>query len=256
MSYGNRSDEFWEIAISVNAAFKGLLGSMGQSGHICRSTVPVAAHLDVEQGWPATATAISTTLQGKVRAGDVVVVADKPIAAALRRIGPRAVLHEPDPKTIDRRELPALAAAWQQRLGFEVSELHMLLADEYGADQSTLGTDDPNLRAGELAGFISERAGVVVDVVISDTDTGLDVRRPLIGTLTIGATPIGATAGVNLYEAMRCAVAAEFQRGHDKGVPIVICKPADRRRRRDRQGQPRHYSGLLDAAREEGISHA
>ncbi len=93
-------------------------------------------------------------------------------------------------------------------------------------------------------------------MVVSDTDTGLDVLAPLIGTLTIGATPLGATAGLTLYECMRCACAAEFVRGHDKGIAIVVCRPAARCAKRARLGEHRGYAGMLDRHREGALTYA
>jgi hypothetical protein len=140
-------------------------------------------------------------------------------------------------------------------LGFEVDPVHLLLADEYGNDRSVLGADDHNRRSSELAAAILEVTGVHVDVVISDTDTGIDTQTFLIGTLTIAATPLGATAGVTVYEAMRCAVAAEFTRGHTRRIPVVRCVPADRRRGRARIGLARSYPGVIDAFREGGLGY-
>jgi hypothetical protein len=119
-----------------------------------------------------------------------------------------------------------------------------------------VGAADHNAACARLAAAITESGGKRVDVVVSDTDTGLDTRRPLIGTLTIAATPLGATAGLNLYEAMRCAVAAEFVRGHNRGIPVVLCIPAERRRGRPGVGLPRSYPGALDARREPGLTYA
>lgn len=252
---GQRPDWFWELAIAVNAAFKGLLGSMGESGHICASTEAVEGEVDTTSGWEAALRQLCGLVSSSVQDGDVVVVADKVVSAALGRTGPRQILIEPDPKTVPANRLPELAAQWSDQLGFEVSPKHLLLADELGHDQATLGTDDPNRRAGQIAAALREAYGVKVDVVISDTDTGLDTRSPIIGTLTIGATPIGATAGVNLYEAMRCAVAAEFVRGHRRRIPVVVCRPAQRRSVRADISELR-YAGFLDAAREKGLTHA
>ena len=251
-----RSEEFWELAIAMNAAIKGLLGSMGESGHICASVDAVGGEIDTALGWDTALAQIADLVSGRAHAGDVVVVADKVVASGLGRVGPRAVLEDPDPKTVSGDLLPDLATRWSKELGFEVSAQHLLLADEFGTDQSTLGTDDPNRRALEIAEAVLSRSGAKVDVVISDTDTGLDTRTPIIGTVTIGATPIGATAGVNLYEAMRCAVAAEFARGHFRRIPAVLCRPAQRRAGRPRVGDMRAYPGFLDAEREEGIAHA
>lgn len=247
---------YWELAVATNAALKGLLGAQCQSGHICARAVPVPIRLDLEKGWVQTKNAIAEALRGQVQRGDVLVVADKVIAAALGRIAPAEILSNPDPKTVGRDALPQLAARWERALGVPVKPVHLLLADEYGEDRATLGCDAPNRRAGELATAVREETGVAVDVVISDTDTGIDTRTPLIGTLTLGATPLGATRALNLYECMRCAVAAEFVRGHDRGIPVVRCVPAERRRQREDLGERRDYDGVLDASREPGIAHA
>lgn len=246
----------WELALAVNAAFKGLLAIGGQSGHICASVNPMSTQLDLSAGWDLVQDQIATSLPAETKTGDVVVVADKIVAVALGRVGPRDVIQHPDPKTIPPDQLAALAEYWASQLTFPVEWYHLLLADEYLVDSASLGTDAPNERSAELARTIKRRRNLTVDVIISDTDTGLDVRRPLIGIITIAATPLGATAGVNLYEAMRCAVAAEFSRGHTRGIPVVVCVPAERRRSRPRTGEQRPYPGLLDIAREDHIAHA
>jgi hypothetical protein len=249
-------DSRWGLALAINAAFKGLLASQGQSGHICARTVAVSVELDVESGWVATMSQATSAIAAEVHAGDVVVIADKVVAAALGRIAPRELISEPDPKTVPHSRLHSLAEQWQERLPFTVTPEHLLLADEYTDGHVTVGTDLPNLRAWELAAAVGRITGTAVDIVISDTDTGLDIRRPLIGVVTVGATPLGCTEGLNLYEAMRCAVAAEFTRGHTKRIPLVVCKPADRRRRREGMGQRKAYDGMLNAELEPRLAHA
>ncbi|MFZ1617772.1 MAG: hypothetical protein WAT41_10525 [Flavobacteriales bacterium] len=251
-----KDDYFWQLALAVNAAFKGLLASSGQSGHICAKTLSVCQTMDLSIGWEYLMQQIIEALPEDTSSGDVIVIPDKIVAISLKRIGPRSIILEPDPKTIDAVERSALAEIWSLKLGFQVDPKHLLLADEYGEDLVTLGVDNHNQRCYELASNIKKQLGLVVDVIISDTDTGLDVREPLIGTVTIAATPLGATNGVNIYEAMRCAVAAEFVRGHSRNIPIVICIPADRRRNRKGIGDSRTYSGMLDANRETFIAHA
>lgn len=252
----DEDERFWQLALAVNAAFKGLLGSMNQSGHICASVAPMKIHLELESGWDAVLGRIVHQL-GLMRIddGDVIVVADKVLAVALGRIAPRALLESPDPKTVDSSRLDALAHRWQLQLGFPVTPLHLMLADELGANMASLGCDNHNFRSHQIAAEIRQHLCRSVDVVISDTDTGLDTRTPLIGMVTIGATPLGATAGVNLYEAMRCAVAAEFARGHTKSIPVVVCRPADRRRQRSDIGS-RRYDGALHVQNESHIGHA
>jgi hypothetical protein len=251
-----RDEAFWELALAVNAAFKGILGAMGQSGHICARTIALEGRVAVECGWGAVKAHLAAQAARALHDGDVLVVAEKVVAAAEGWLGPRSILRDPDPKTVSADERKRLAERLSRELGFDVSPLHLLLADEYPGDRATLGAADHNRAAYELATELATHHARRVDVVISDTDTGLDVREPLIGTLTLAATPLGATAGVNLYEAMRCAVAAEFVRGHDRLIPAVICVPADRRRARTFIGEARGYPGALDARRESGIAHA
>ena len=249
----------WEIAIAVNAAFKGLLGALGQSGHVCQSATGIERMIDTSAGYSAVVAQISAAVSGKVEPGDTVVVADKVMSLAQGRIGPAQILTEPDPKTVDAHTREALAERWTEMCGFPITATQLLLADEYqgpdGSLSATLGCADHNGTAFDLAQAIVSDCGVAVDVVISDTDTGLDVRAPLIGTLTICATPLGATAGLQLYECMRCACAAEFVRGHSRNIPIVICRPARRCSKRAGLGEYRGYRGMLDGSRE-SLTHA
>jgi hypothetical protein len=249
----------WEIAIAVNAMVKGMLGAMGQSGHVCRRTIPLAVPLNLACGFLSLTNQVTDAVNGEILDGDIVVVADKVVGVAQGRTGPAEILSTPDPKTVDAATRARLAHTWEAVCGFPITPLHMLLADEYQDPRSgaraVLGCADHNAAAADLAAAIHRRTGRRVDVIISDTDTGLDVRAPLIGTVTFGATPLGATAGLTLYECMRCACAAEFERGHDKGVPIVVCRPAERCAKRDRIGEHRGYGGVLNADREGGLTY-
>lgn len=251
-----QNELFWQLSIAVNAAFKGLLGSMGQSGHICSKVLFVKKKMDIENGWENLMHQIIAALPSKTKDGDVIVIPDKIVAVSLKRTGPREIILSPDPKTVAVTKRIQIAKKWSKKLGFSITQKQLLLADEYKTDLVSLGVDDHNLRCFDLAELIWELKGIKVDVIISDTDTGLDVREPLIGTITIAASPLGATKGVNLYEAMRCAVAAEFVRGHNKMIPIVICIPAQRRKARPGIGKKRSYPGLLDVAKENSIAHA
>ena len=59
-----------------------------------------------------------------------------------------------------------------------------------------------------------------------------------------------------MYECMRVANAAEFVRGSSRGIPLVLCKPHPRRRRREGLGEHRGYAGRLDAKRERLLGYA
>jgi hypothetical protein len=255
MTPDDRDSNFWELALAVNAAFKGLLGSMGESGHVCARARSIARRIDPDTGWDAVRATLAGLVGDRIDEGDTIVIPDKIVAAAQGRLGPGRILRDPDPKTVDAGRRAVLAARYQEELGFPITPLHLLLADEYRDGQATLGALDHNGAAAELAADVARTSGRIVDVVVSDTDTGLDVRAPLIGCVTVAATPLGATAGLTLYEAMRCAVAAEFVRGHGRNIPIVICVPADRCRRRDDMGRPRSYAGALHISCEAGITY-
>jgi hypothetical protein len=249
----------WEIAVAVNAALKGMLGAMGQSGHVCQRAIPVEVYLDTGTGYRQVIAQAVEALRDVIQPGDTVVIADKVLAVAQDRICAAEVLHSPDPKTVGEAARETLAVTWAERCGFPVTALHLLLADEYEhptrGPLAVLGCADHNEAAHNLAEAIRESTGVVVDVVISDTDTGIDVRRPLIGTVTFGATPLGATGGLTIYECMRCACAAEFVRGHDRQIPLVVCRPARRCADRPEMGGYRGYPGVLDLANEGALTY-
>jgi len=96
------ADRFWELAIAVNAAFKGLLGSMGEIRSCLRarsaSRRGCGSAARLASGPVATLAKLASPL---VVSGDTVVIPDKIVAVAQGRIGPRRILREPDPKQID-----------------------------------------------------------------------------------------------------------------------------------------------------------
>lgn len=259
--HATRSDEFWEIAIAVNAALKGLLGHLGQSGHVCQRTAPIVQWLDTQHGTAGFVASCANAIRAAgVIDGDVVVVAEKPLALAQGRVAPRTVFEGLDPKKLDGDGRARLAQRVSEQTDLVVDGDELIRADWYvdaaGIPSVTLGSIEQNEFCAAVAAAVAIDGGPSIDVVVSDTDTGLDVRMPIIGTLTLGATPLGSTAGLTLYETMRCAVAAEFTRGHDLGIGIVWCTPADRCRDREGRGQPRGYGGMLDRNREAGLTYA
>src|SRR5438067_1364218 len=127
-SQADERELFWQLALAVNAAFKGLLGASGQSGHICSRVIPVAVSLDLAAGWESVRAQIAMSLPAETASGDVVVVADKVVAVALGRLAPRAIINNPDPKTVSADRLPELARHWSDELGFIIEPHHLLLA--------------------------------------------------------------------------------------------------------------------------------
>lgn len=249
-----------ELAQAVNAMVKGYMGSIGQSGQVAKYTVPIQVTLRPEEGCERLMAQIVDALRGVDLAdGDVLVTSEKIFAIAQGRLFPLRLLWQHDPKTTDRQGRQDLAAHLSRYVP-GVTEADLLLSDSLtdwpDGPSATLGVADPNRVAHDLARRIERDLEVVVDVVVSDTDTGLDVRENLVNCITIGATPLGATAGLVLYECMRVANAAEFVRGSSRGIPLVLCKPHPRRRRREGLGEHRGYDGRLDAKRERLLGYA
>jgi F420-0:gamma-glutamyl ligase len=246
------------LAQAANAVVKGIMGALGESGQVTESVDPVAVVLEPGRGYDALLDQIVGALAPPaIQDGDVVVVSEKVIAIAQRRLFPVELLYDNDPKTTDREGREELAALVADHVPHVAAD-DLICADVLSepAGLATAGVADPNGVAHDLAWLLEERHGVRCDVVVSDTDTGLDVGETLIGCPTLGATPLGATAGLVLYECMRVANAAEFVRGAHRGIPLVVCHPHARRLRREGLGQPRGYPGRLDAARERLLGFA
>jgi F420-0:gamma-glutamyl ligase-like protein len=205
--------------------------------------------------------AISASLKKRdLEDGDVVVVPDKPFAIAQNRLIPLDWLLTADPKKTSAEGRERLLEQVRSRVSTPVEASDLILADTYIDSElgslATVGAYDHNRIAADVAAGIRASTGKIIDTVISDTDTGLDVSEQLIGCITICATPLGATRGLTIYEAMRAACAAEFTRGSTRRIPIVICKPIPRSRLRQHIGDFRGYNGRLQLAREGNVAFA
>ncbi|MED3648644.1 hypothetical protein P4475_17895 [Halalkalibacterium halodurans] len=253
--------KIWDLAISVNSVFKGLLGSMGESGQIASRTVPVGTWLDTNTGIHQLIEDIALSLKSKdLEDGDVVVVAEKPFAVSQRRLVPQDLILRNDPKKLDEEGRKLLLEKLKGYIDTPIDKADLILADMYEDDivgrVSTVGAYNHNELCSKVSSAILKHINKKVDVVISDTDTGIDVRDTIIGCITLGATPVGCTKGLSLYEAMRASCAAEFTRGSTAGIPIVICKPAERCRIRNNIGDFRGYHGKLSYNKEGKIAFA
>jgi F420-0:gamma-glutamyl ligase len=252
-------EKLWSLAIATNAAFKGLLGHLGVGGSITKEIIGVEKLLYPERGYTMLQTEMTEALQEKgLVQGDIVVISEKLFAISQERIVPFSMILERDPKKINLEERKKMANEIQEMIGVPVNEVDLICSDTYttttGKVMATLGVYNPNLVAYEMAVLIKKACGVNIDVIISDTDTGVDVCRTLIGCFSIGATPLGATRGLRIYECMRAALAAEFVRGSNKGIPIVICRPIKRHEYRAGMGEFRGYDGRLNLESEDGIA--
>ncbi len=253
-------ENLFSLAQATNAVVKGFFGSIGQGGQVTNNVVPLKLKLKLEEGVESLTDQLAIGLSEiGLEHGDIVVVSEKVVSVAQQRLFPLNLLYDDDPKLTALRNRQALLEKVREYVP-SVVEKDLLLSDSLigavGGDQATAGINDANGVAHALAEHFSISLGVDVDVVISDTDTGLDVRETIINTITIGATPIGATAGVSLYECMRLANAAEFVRGSHRNIPVVIAKPHLRRRKRTHIGEHRGYMGYLDACQESLIGFA
>ncbi len=252
------ADQMLVLAQASNAVVKGIMGALGESGQVTDSVDPVVVALQPDRGYAALLREVADALAPPVvRDGDIVVVSEKVIAIAQQRVFPVSLLYANDPKATDRAGREDLAAAVRAYVP-SVTPEDLICADVLPEPTglATAGVADPNAVAHDLACLLRDRYGVRCDVVVSDTDTGLDVSEMLIGCPTLGATPLGATAGLVLYECMRVANAAEFVRGSHRGIPLVVCRPHARRVRREAIGEPRGYPGRLDAVRERRLGYA
>jgi F420-0:gamma-glutamyl ligase len=248
-----------ELFQAVNAAFKGVMGALGEGGQIAKEVIPLACQLHPEKGLQELMVEIRAALEGAgLQEGDVVVISEKLFAIAQGRLFPLSLLYAQDPKMTDREGRRDMLPAIAEHVP-DIEETDLLLADALpdwpDEPMATAGVRDPNGIAYEISQTIKEASGVRCDVVISDTDTGAEIRETVIGCPTVGATPIGATGGLVLYECMRVAMAAEFARGSSRGIPIVICRPHERHA--TRTGVAKHrYPGMLDATRERLVGFA
>jgi F420-0:gamma-glutamyl ligase len=253
------ADARMELFQAANAAFKGLMAFYGEGGQIAEALVPVSCQLHPQRGLTVMIGEIVDAVAASgVESGDVIVISEKVFAIAQGRLFPLALLYANDPKATDsegRADLLREVARYVP----DVSDADLLLADALpdwpDGPMATCGVRDANGLALRVCEALAASTGERCDVVISDTDTGAEIREQVIGCPTIGATPLGATGGLVLYECMRAACAAEFVRGSSRGIPIVICKPHERRRARTGLAQAR-YPGMLDARRERLVGFA
>lgn len=255
------SDIIWNLAISTHSLSKGLMANMNGGGHITDRIIPIKKKLDPEKGLASLIKQICDSLNSVyLEGGEVIVVAEKLLAVSQKRLVPYTILVDPDPKKIDEKLRLELAKKYSKKYKMVITDKDLILADTYfdkkGNKFATIGARDHNRLAKKIADAIKNQYGCVVDVVISDTDTGIDIRYPILGFITIGCSPLGSTAGLTLYECMRVASAAELMRGTNKGIPIVVCKPRERNKSRPNIGSYRGYKGLLSIKKEENIAFA
>jgi F420-0:gamma-glutamyl ligase len=238
--------------MSSHAAFRAWQSQAGEGGHVANQVVGIPAEIAEHCGIEGLVDALNGADLGD---GDILVIADKCVSFAHGRVFPRSHLDGQDPKFLDPHSRRDYARRLSHSLGHPVSERQLLCIDFVGSDRASISIGDHNRVCAAVASAIAERFGPTLDIVISDSDTGVDYGMPLIGAATVGASSLGATAGLSPYEAMRVSAAAEILRGHGKRVPFVLCKTNPRNARRPHAGSARHYPDTFDLSREPLLHH-
>ncbi|WP_126225060.1 hypothetical protein [Burkholderia ambifaria] len=237
--------------MGTHSAHRGIQAAQGDAGQIAARVSLVRLRVEEAMSMDELADSLPDSLE----TGDVVTISEKVAAIAQRRVAPRSLLDGRDPKFLSREERRSLAGELQSALGFPVSVQHLTLIDYLPGETMTVGTLDPNQFCWELSKAIARLKGKHVEVVMVDSDTGVDLCQPLTGLPTVGSTPIGATAGVTYYECLRASAAAEYARGHSRQAPVVIVHPSERNRARSNVGEHRGYAGAIHVSMERVLHH-
>jgi len=243
------SQDITLLADIINYSLKGLTGALGRGQGITKYMQPVSFHVregDTIQDFVSSL--VATRLLEK---GDVIVIPSKVTAIMENRLVygltienyascvkdieyARKYLKMADKKPLTHRDL----------IGLDKIDPKRKLGSRY--------PEDPNLSAHKIAKNTKKQSGFEIDVVISDSDSGGKRGIELIGCPTIIATPIGATGGLRFFYCMRLALAAEMTWNNEKDIPVLLVKPYQEYRLRERMGELR-YSGFLNADKEDDV---
>ncbi|WP_281884501.1 hypothetical protein [Paenibacillus sp. YYML68] len=228
--------------MSAHSAFRAMQANEGEGGQVAASAVPVKFLVKRNDGLQVFIDALENQ---NLEDGDIVVIADKPIAIATNRVIPRSLLGEADPKFLSYDDRIKLVSKINLASQISLYPKNILMIDYIDELEASLGAYNHNRLCYVISSMIHSQLGKKVDVVISDSDTGVDQAQPLIGFPTVGSTPLGVTAGLSIYEALRVSALAELVRGHNRLIPIVISKPSARNQIRPHIGSERNYPGMI-----------
>jgi hypothetical protein len=231
----------------LGQALKGMLAGFGAGNGISKLARPIEVPV-IEEGQLLLSPELLAVCEESSH-GDVLVVASKVVALSERRI----LRFEGAPPSLSRANTDALRRVLQEA-GSAGDDRDLVMLDHIaGTTVWTVSLADPNRTAADLAEAVQFATGTWLDVVISDSGAGVVKGSMLIGCTTYVATPIGATAGLSLVQAQRCAAAAEVVRNAQERSPyVLINSDLDIRRRHD-IGAFR-YGGYLDATREDAYT--
>lgn len=247
-------EEIANLAQAASAGLHGLLDGWADGGDGLVSVRALPGDLVTGEGLAGLAGSVGRAVAAAD--GDVVVLRARDVAVAQGRVAPLERFRECDPLATDAEGRTALAAGLRRDLGFAVTPDDLLTAELVAGPCLTLGVEDANQAAFEVARAVLEHGGAHVDVVLAQPDDAAAVRERPLGAFAVGSTPLGATAGLVLYECVRIATAAEACRRRQGASGAVVGRLCARRARRDGVGLHRGYPGRLDAPRERLLGFA
>lgn len=244
------SKEIVLIGDIINYSLKGLTAALGKGGRgITTTLIPISFH--VNENWEINDFVNAVVSTNLLKEGDIIVIPSKVIALLEKRFVYGVTIENYHRCISD--------------FNFAIKNLKMrdkspfTKRDQIGLDKidpkRKIGIrypKDPNSSAYKIAGLIRKKAGIKIDVVISDSDSGGGKGMALVGCPTIIATPIGATNGLRFFYCMRVAVAAELIWNNIENIPVVLVQPYQASRLREKIGELR-YKGFLDAEKEKDV---
>jgi len=247
----------------LNAVLRGMLSANGAGGGITGEVLPIRMDLQITSYERLLVDVASSIGETGVESGDIIVLTSSVVALAQGRTVPFGTIPK---RNGVRNEIPALmtipkleeyARIISDSYHLSCTIKDVLLSDTFSRNGEVgllLSPEQPNGVAFDLASRLKEERNVNCDVVIKDSDAGGTCGTIVIGHPTIVATPLGATKGLSILEAMRVAAAAEALMGKRNRIPVVLCRPANAVVR-DRVGIGERRTGpFLDATSEPFVS--
>lgn len=240
------SNEMQFISEIFNYSCKGIVAGLGKGEGITKEIKLLSLRIDKD----STFTDLSAYLKYTklVEDGDIIVVPSKIVSIIEKRYVYNLTIENYKQCVTD---LTYARKNLKTNDDSEITEKDIIGMDKIDPDEKigVIYPKNPNFSAYMITQTFQEQTGLSIDVVITDSDSGAKKGIALIGCPTIINTPIAATLGIGLFYAMRVAVAAEINWNNTKNSPILLVKPYQASRIRDKIGQFR-YDGFINAVEE------